>query len=144
MRGYTRNEPLEPGAVGSVGEQVLAVNNERFMVPEVLFNPTDIGLDQAGLPEVICQAVQQTPSYFHALLYSNVILIGGVVQCPGFAERLRTELRKLVDDLLDVVIMETPNPVTEAWKGGALLGNSPQIRQMLTSKQQYHRRRVAH
>ena len=33
--------------------QVLTLNNERFMVPEVLFQPTDIGLQQAGLPQAI-------------------------------------------------------------------------------------------
>jgi hypothetical protein len=31
-------------------EQVLTVNNERFMVPEALFHPSDIGMDQAGAP----------------------------------------------------------------------------------------------
>ena len=29
------------------------MNNERFMVPEVLFNPSDIGLQQMGIPEAI-------------------------------------------------------------------------------------------
>jgi len=27
---------------------VLSVNNERFMVPEALFHPSDIGMHQAG------------------------------------------------------------------------------------------------
>lgn len=30
-------------------EQVLSMNNERFMVPEALFHPTDIGMNQAGV-----------------------------------------------------------------------------------------------
>ena len=33
--------------------QVLALNNERFMVPEVVFCPRDIGLQQGGLAEVL-------------------------------------------------------------------------------------------
>ena len=33
--------------------QVLALNNERFMVPEVVFCPADIGLRQAGLAQVL-------------------------------------------------------------------------------------------
>eukprot|EP00210_Caulerpa_lentillifera_P004353 g4151.t1 len=135
LRGYTRVTPQESDETESVREQVLAVNNERFMVPEVLFNPMDIGLNQAGLPEVICQSIQQTPSFFWPLLYSNIILIGGVAQCPGFADRLRTELRKQVDQFLDVVILEPTNPVTEAWKGGSLLGNSSHGKQMLVSRQ---------
>ena len=36
------------GAVAAGTEQVLTVNNERFMVPEALFHPSDIGMNQAG------------------------------------------------------------------------------------------------
>lgn len=38
-------------------EQVLTMNNERFTVPEILFNPSDIGMDQAGIPEAIVDAI---------------------------------------------------------------------------------------
>ena len=34
---------------------MLLLNNERFLVPELLFHPRDIGLDQAGLPEATMQ-----------------------------------------------------------------------------------------
>lgn len=36
------------GTGAAANEQVLRVNNERFMVPEALFHPSDIGLNQAG------------------------------------------------------------------------------------------------
>ena len=78
--------------------KVLALNNERFMVPEVLFQPTDIGLQQAGLPQAIVEAVQATPPDLHPLLYSNVLCTGGCAKCPGFQERLSNELRSLVPD----------------------------------------------
>lgn len=38
-------------------EQVLTMNNERFTVPEILFNPSDIGMDQAGISEAIVDAI---------------------------------------------------------------------------------------
>jgi actin-related protein 6 len=38
-------------------QQILIMNNERFMIPEVLMHPSDIGLDQAGIPEAITQSV---------------------------------------------------------------------------------------
>lgn len=41
----------------SNAEQILIMNNERFMIPEVLMHPSDIGLDQAGIPEAITQSV---------------------------------------------------------------------------------------
>jgi actin-related protein 6 len=33
--------------------QAIKVGNERFSVPEVLFNPSDIGINEAGIGEMI-------------------------------------------------------------------------------------------
>ena len=87
--------------------QVLALNNERFMVPEVLFQPTDIGLQQAGLPQAIAEAVAATPPDLHPLLYSNVLCTGGCATCPGFQDRLYNELRALVPDDFEVSAPQT-------------------------------------
>jgi actin-related protein 6 len=45
------------GGKGGADSQCLAMGNERFMVPEALFHPSDIGLRQAGVAEVVTQAV---------------------------------------------------------------------------------------
>ena len=66
--------PLSPPP--ALQEQVLQLNNERFLVPEVLFSPTDIGLNQAGVPEAVVQAVNATHAALQPLLYTNVILTG--------------------------------------------------------------------
>ena len=64
LRGFVRDaakaEEREMANASKSKEQVLAVNSERFMVPEVLFHPTDIGLQQSGLAEAIANV--QTPS----------------------------------------------------------------------------------
>ena len=33
--------------------QVVKMTNDRFSVPEILFSPGDIGINQAGIPEAI-------------------------------------------------------------------------------------------
>jgi actin-related protein 6 len=43
-------------------QQILAMNNERFMIPEILMHPSDIGLEQAGIPEAIAQSVNACDS----------------------------------------------------------------------------------
>lgn len=43
-------------------DQILTMNNERFMIPEILFNPSDIGMNQAGIPEAIFQSVEACDS----------------------------------------------------------------------------------
>ena len=82
--------------------QVLALNNERFMVPEVLFQPSDIDLQQGGLAQTIVEAVEATHPDLHPLLYSNVVCTGGCATCPGFQQRLYSELRALVPDDYEV------------------------------------------
>ena len=38
--------------------QFLTLVNERFMVPETLFHPSDIGARQCGVPELVAQALE--------------------------------------------------------------------------------------
>jgi actin-related protein 6 len=72
------------------------MNNERITVPEILFNPSDIGIYQAGIPETIVQSVTALHPDMHATMYSNIVLMGGCTMFKGFKERLETELRALV------------------------------------------------
>lgn len=43
------------------GEQILRLANERFAVPEILFNPSDIGIQEMGVPEAIVYSIQNLP-----------------------------------------------------------------------------------
>lgn len=59
-------------------------------------------MDEAGLPEVVFQAVTASHPNLHGLLYSNIIVIGGMAKCPGMKERLTSEIRRLVPDDYEV------------------------------------------
>jgi len=37
------------------------MNHERFMVPELLFHPSDVGVDQGGLHEMVWASIQAAP-----------------------------------------------------------------------------------
>lgn len=43
------------------GEQILRLTNERFAVPEMLFHPSDIGIQEMGIPEAIVDSIQSLP-----------------------------------------------------------------------------------
>lgn len=43
------------------GEQILRLANERFAVPEMLFHPSDIGIQEMGIPEAIVHSIQSLP-----------------------------------------------------------------------------------
>lgn len=68
---------------------------ERFAVPEILFNPSDIGMSQAGLAEVIVQSLQALPPGLWPAMLANIVVVGGNANFPGFVDRLHTDLRAL-------------------------------------------------
>jgi actin-related protein 6 len=40
------------------------MRNERFTIPEVIFSPSDIGINQAGLAEAVIQTIDKCPKVF--------------------------------------------------------------------------------
>jgi len=76
-------------------EQALYMNNERLSVPEILFNPMDVGMNQAGIPEVIVESINATHPDLHGLLYGNIILVGGNSLFSGYKKRIEKDLRFL-------------------------------------------------
>ena len=58
------------------GKQIIKMNNERFSVPEILFSPSDIGIKQMGLSEILKYSLSRTDEVYHPDLLANVLLTG--------------------------------------------------------------------
>ncbi|XP_032437054.1 actin-related protein 6 isoform X1 [Xiphophorus hellerii] len=119
------------------GEQTLQLANERFAVPEMLFHPSDIGIQEMGIPETIADSVQSLPEEMHPHFYQNIVLTGGNSLFPGFRERLEAELRSLVPAHLPVNVFLPENPVCYSWEGGKLLAHSPDYDEMVVMREDY-------
>ncbi|CAN8321987.1 unnamed protein product [Cochlearia groenlandica] len=113
------------------------LTNERFLVPETLFHPADLGMNQAGLAECIVRAVSSCHSYLQPVLYQSIILTGGSTLFPQLKERLERELRPLVPDNFDVKITTQEDPILGVWRGGSLLASSPDFESMCVTKAEY-------
>lgn len=98
-------------------QQVLSVSVERFTIPEVLFHPTDIGLDQLGIVQTIVQSIQACDTSLHAAMYQNILLTGGNAKIPGFKERIENELRACAPGSYEVNICLPDDPTGYAWLG---------------------------
>lgn len=119
------------------GEQIIRMNNERFMVPEVLFNPSDIGIEQMGVAEATAFTISQCEEIAQPWLYRNIVLTGGSVQFPGFKERLEKDIRALAPDSMEVVVRLDEDPISYAWKGGASLAKQDEFLSLCVSKEDY-------
>ncbi|CAD6914357.1 unnamed protein product [Tilletia caries] len=74
------------------------VGYERFLAPEIFFNPEIASSDfLTPLPEVVDTVIQQSPIDVRRGLYKNIVLSGGSTMFQHFGSRLRKDLRAIVD-----------------------------------------------
>lgn len=83
-----KRKSLLSGSGDVVAEDFLVLGNERFTVPEILFNPSDIGMRQAGIPEIVLESLSVLPTGLHPAFLANILVVGGNALIPGFIERL--------------------------------------------------------
>ena len=123
----------------SIGkEQVLKLSNERISVPEILFRPSDIGIDQAGVAECVAQAAEACLPDLRDALFSNVVLTGGSALFPNFEERLRHELRAFVPSDMEVGFTTATDPLLAAWRGGSIFAASDSYPMQVVTRAEYH------
>lgn len=61
-------------------------------MPEALFTPSDVGVNQSGLVETIVNVIGGFPETVRPHFYKNIVLAGGSTRFPGFRTRLLNEL----------------------------------------------------
>lgn len=79
------------GAIGGTAEGVedfMTLANERFTVPELLFNPGDVGMKQPGISETVMQSMSGLPPGLWPAMLANILVVGGNANIQGFVERL--------------------------------------------------------
>jgi len=109
--------------LGGRKEHVVTLGNERFVPPELLFTPSDIGIPSEGIAGCIVQSLAAIPyTALRQAFLANILVVGGTSHLPGFVERLEAELRMLVDELWPVRVVRADDPVGNVWKGGEALG----------------------
>ncbi|KAJ1566576.1 Nuclear actin-protein involved in chromatin remodeling, partial [Nowakowskiella sp. JEL0078] len=114
--------PYDPEGIAQ--ENQIHLNVERIRVPEVLFQPGIIGLEQAGLPELLYDLIRNFETDSQKLLTQNVFLTGGTCLLPNFRERLELELRAIRPTSNPIGIFRDKDPLTGAWRGAAQWANT--------------------
>ncbi|KAL8581743.1 hypothetical protein ACOMHN_043161 [Nucella lapillus] len=134
-RGYVRQKDDLTERGGE--EQLIRMNNERFAVPELLFHPSDVGIQEMGIAEAVIHVLSKLDEEMRPHMLKNIVLTGGNCHLPGFQDRLNKDIRSLADGDYDVDIFLPPNPITYAWEGGCLMAEDPDLENMALSRQDY-------
>jgi len=117
--------------------QVITIGNERFRAPEVLFQPSLIGMEQAGIHTLTYDSIMKCDVDIRKELYNNVVLSGGTTMYTGIAERLYKELTALAPPTIKVKVVAPPERKYSVWIGGSILSSLSTFQQMWISKEEY-------
>lgn len=133
------------------GRQVsVDVGYERFLAPEIFFNPEIYSSDfLTPLPVVVDGVIQQSPIDVRRGLYKNIVLSGGSTLYKDFGRRLQRDIKHLVDDRiraselrsggarsggLEVQVISHKRQRHGPWFGGSLLGQTPEFKSYCHTK----------
>ncbi|KAH8290248.1 hypothetical protein KR054_001445 [Drosophila jambulina] len=117
--------------------QVIAIENERFRCPEVLFQPSILGMDSCGIHEIVYNSILKCDVDIRKDLYGNTVLSGGTTMFPGMAERLHKEITALAPSNRKIRIVGPPERKYCVWIGGAILASLSTFQQMWISRLEY-------
>lgn len=117
--------------------QVIRVGAGRFTCPEVLFDPSRVGMESGGIHEIVFRAIRKCDMDVRREMYANVVLSGGTTLIPGLADRLLKELSSMAHPGVRVRVVAPPERKYSVWIGGSILASLSSFQQMWISKEEY-------
>ncbi|KAK8440288.1 hypothetical protein B9J08_03387 [Candidozyma auris] len=133
-------------------KSVVDVGYERFLAPEIFFNPEICSSDfLTPLPTVVDQVVQSSPIDVRKKLYKNIVLSGGSTMFKDFGRRLQRDIKALVNERIelseklsgvkstgvDVQVISHKRQRNAVWFGGSLLAQTAEFKSYCYTKQDY-------
>lgn len=129
--------PFDAGSQAELNQ--IHLNVERIRVPEVVFQPSIAGVDQAGLVEIagdiLNQRLAAVPNRDDFL--RDVFLTGGNTLFKNFDQRLKEELTALLPAGAPLRIRRANDSLLDAWKGASGWACSPGWKAAKVTKEEY-------
>jgi len=116
---------------------VVKLGTERFKAPEILFNPELIGLEYAGIHQVVVDSINRVDLDLRKALFANVVLSGGSTLYKDFGTRLLNEVRKLAVKEIKIKIYAPPERKYSTWIGGSILAGLSSFKKMWVSAEEF-------
>jgi actin-related protein len=96
----------------------LSIGALPWQAPEVLFQPTLLGVGDKGLTDAVIDVLRRVDTSVRAELAANIVLSGGGSMLPGLKSRLENEVKDQMPHLT-VKVYELEHPVYSSWLGAA-------------------------
>ncbi|CAB44762.1 Actin-like protein arp5 [Schizosaccharomyces pombe] len=115
----------------------LHLNVEQIRVPEVIFSPSIVGIDQAGILEIMRSILQRHSLEEQQKLVSNVLITGGLGSLPGMETRIKRELTSIMPVGSSINVFRASNPLLDAWKGASEWSVTEKFKAAKVTREEY-------
>ena len=112
--------------------QVITIGAERFRCPEVLYQPSMIGMENPGIHETTYNSIMKCDVDIRKDLYGNIVLSGGTTMFPGIADRMSKEITALAPSSMKIKVVAPPERKYSVWIGGSILASLSTFQQVHT------------
>lgn len=121
--------------------QVITIGAERFRCPEVLFQPSMIGMEAAGIHETTYNSIMKCDVDIRKDLYGNIVLSGGSTMFTGIADRMSKEISALAPSSMKIKVVAPPERKYSVWIGGSILASLSTFQQVaiIHSQNAFHK-----
>ncbi|KAJ1850548.1 centractin- actin- protein of the dynactin complex [Coemansia sp. RSA 2703] len=113
------------------------LGSERFQAAEILFRPELVGREDAGVHQMVADAIGRADMDLRRALYGSVVLSGGTTLMRGFGDRLLGELRRQAVKDCKIKISAPPERKYSTWIGGSILASLSTFKKMWVSAEEY-------
>ncbi|CAG8958466.1 hypothetical protein HYFRA_00009780 [Hymenoscyphus fraxineus] len=129
--------PFDPQSQAEAHQ--IHLNVERIRVPEVIFQPSIAGLDQAGIIEIAADILTTRLNGIGQQneFLKDIFLTGGATMFQNFDERMRDGLRSHLPADAPLVIRRAKDPILDAWKGAAKWASGSKWKTAAVSREEY-------
>lgn len=125
--------------------QYLPFNTEQIQVPEVMYQPSMLGIEQEGFSGMIEYVLKNYDADTRDRMIQNILCYGGPTQLPGFKQRLETELMALLPFRSNFRVHESKDGLLDSWHGAVdFLRESRDLSSIMMSREEYDEQGVGY
>lgn len=111
--------------------QYLSFDVHQHRVPEILFQPSMVGVNQEGLAGMLSYVLRNYDPSTQDRMIKNIFLTGCPSMLPGFKQRLETELMALLPFQSVFNVSMADDAFADGWLGARSMVNNPDFSDQL-------------
>ena len=121
---------------------IATLSGERFVVPELLFDPSLNNIECESLPQAIVNVVQSCDVDIRRELLQNIFITGGSSKFPLFEAKLKqeieTEISKSGKIAQRIRVIAPKGRHLSNWVGGSVLSAIPEFQNSWITRKKYY------